>query len=127
MDNTYLLFFLGGFHFLLPLMRVERVTGMNDREPELVMADPGELAEGAQAMGQPYLIIADGGGRVGIGAERVDGLVHVEKDRIYPLPDPVRTDANRYLAGVARMEEEETGVWLAYVLNPLFLTRQPAG
>ena len=37
--NSYLLFFSAGFHFLLPLSCVKRVTDMKERDPEMALAD----------------------------------------------------------------------------------------
>ena len=57
--NSYLLFFSAGFHFLLPLSCVKRVTDMKERDPEMALADFSEFLEAEDLSGQTYLVIAD--------------------------------------------------------------------
>lgn len=133
--DSYLLFFTAGFHFLLPLEWVERVTGMTGRDPELPLADFAGLAHPSCGTdcagleddpGRDYLIIAGtDAGKFGISAEHVTGLVRIEEARIYGLPDAVRCDGNRCLGGMAFVDvaEEERGP--AFVLHPQFLALQP--
>lgn len=52
--NSYLLFF-SGFHFLLPLSCVKRVTDMKERDPEMALADFSEFLE-ANLSGQAILL-----------------------------------------------------------------------
>ena len=66
--------------------------------------------------GQAYLVIADCGGReIGIGAEEVTGLVQVEEERIYSIPEAVRSSRNQYMDRMAVLDTEEekrkTGVY----------------
>ena len=44
-ENSYLLFFSAGYHFLLPLSCVKRVTDMKERDPDMPLADCLELQE----------------------------------------------------------------------------------
>lgn len=99
-ENSYLLFFSAGYHFLLPLSCVKRVTDMKERDPDMPLADCLELQEAGELSGQAYLIIADCAGReLGIGAEDVTGLVQVKEEQIYALPEAVRSSRNRLRAG----------------------------
>ena len=49
--NSYLLFFSAGFHFLLPLSCVKRVTDMKERDPEMALADFSEFLEAEDLSG----------------------------------------------------------------------------
>ena len=117
--NSYLLFFSAGFHFLLPLSCVKRVT-------EMALADFSEFLEAEDLSGQAYLVIADCGGReIGIGAEEVTGLVQVEEERIYSIPEAVRSSRNQYMDRMAVLDTEEEKGKLAFIVVPELLIPQP--
>ena len=113
--NSYLLFFSAGSHFLLPLSCVKRVTDMKEREPEMALADFLELPEAGNLSDQAYLIIADCGDReIGIRAEVVTGLVQVEEEQIYAIPEAVRSSRNQYMDAWRhwmRKRKRKTGVY----------------
>ena len=124
--NSYLLFFSAGFHFLLPLSCVKRVTDMKERDPEMALADFSEVLEAEDLSGQAYLVIADCGGReIGIGAEEVTGLVQVEEERIYSIPEAVRSSRNQYMDRMAVLDTEEEKGKLAFIVVPELLIPQP--
>ena len=124
-ENSYLLFFSAGYHFLLPLSCVKRVTDMKERDPDMPLADCLELS------GQAYLIIADCAGReLGIGAEDVTGLVQVKEEQIYALPEAVRSSRNRYVdcmaaVGTDEGEGEQAHMKLAFIITPGLLMPGP--
>ena len=76
--------------------------------------------------GQTYLVIADCGGReIGIGAEEVTGLVQVEEERIYSIPEAVRSSRNQYMDRMAVLDTEEEKGKLAFIVVPELLIPQP--
>ena len=118
--NSYLLFFSAGSHFLLPLSCVKRVTDMKEREPEMALADFLELPEAGN------LIIADCGDReIGIRAEVVTGLVQVEEEQIYAIPEAVRSSRNQYMDRMAALDAEEEKGKLAFIVVPSLLIPRP--
>ena len=130
-ENSYLLFFSAGYHFLLPLSCVKRVTDMKERDPDMPLADCLELQEAGELSGQAYLIIADCAGReLGIGAEDVTGLVQVKEEQIYALPEAVRSSRNRYVdcmaaVGTDEGEGEQAHMKLAFIIAPGLLMPGP--
>ena len=130
-ENSYLLFFSAGYHFLLPLSCVKRVTDMKERDPEMALADFSEFLEAEDLSGQAYLVIADCGGReIGIGAEEVTGLVQVKEEQIYALPEAVRSSRNRYVdcmaaVGTDEGEGEQAHMKLAFIITPGLLMPGP--
>ena len=124
--NSYLLFFSAGSQFLLPLSCVKRVTDMKEREPEMALADFLELPEAGNLSDQAYLIIADCGDReIGIRAEVVTGLVQVEEEQIYAIPEAVRSSRNQYMDRMAALDAEEEKGKLAFIVVPSLLIPRP--
>ena len=118
--DSYLLFYLAGFSFLLPLQWVERVSAMSERDPELPLAVGGGLEFPPVETGQPYLIIVRCRDlRFGIGAESVAGLAEIGEERIHGIPEGVMSSHNRYLKAMALLEGEDGGYDPAFVLDPL--------
>lgn len=120
--DSYMLFFLSGFYFLLPLGQVGHVSAADDGDPDLSEAE--FLGMGYQNdSGLDYLVTASCGDReIGIRAERVIGLVRIEEEAVRELPEAVRSDANRYISRMALLEDSGEGKQLAYVLDPCSLT-----
>ena len=82
----------------------------------MALADFLELPEAGNLSDQAYLIIADCGDReIGIRAEVVTGLVQVEEEQIYAIPEAVRSSRNQYMDRMAALDAEEekgkTGVY----------------
>lgn len=124
--NSYLLFFSAGYYFLLPLSCVKRVTDMKERDPQMPLADFLELPEEGDLSGQVYLIIADCGDReIGIGAEEVTGLVQVGEERIYDLPEAVRSSRNQYMDRMAAVDTQDGEGKLAFIVVPALLASWP--
>lgn len=121
-ENSYLLFFSAGFHFLLPLRWVDRVMDVSKCDQELPVTDFAGWREDTGLSGQSYLILADCGDRkLGMKAESVSGLVYVEGKQIYALPEAVKSDENRYVDGMAMVDAAEGEGRMAYVVNPLLI------
>ena len=75
---------------------------------------------------QAYLIIADCGDReIGIRAEVVTGLVQVEEEQIYVIPEAVRSSRNQYMDRMAALDAEEEKGKLAFIVVPELLIPQP--
>ena len=102
------------------------MTDMKERDPEMALADFSEFLEAEDLSGQAYLVIADCGGReIGIGAEEVTGLVQVEEERIYSIPEAVRSSRNQYMDRMAVLDTEEEKGKLAFIVVPELLIPQP--
>lgn len=124
--NSYLLFFLAGSHFLLPISCVKRVTDMKERDPQMALAVFFEVPDTGNVPEQVYLIIADCGDReIGIGAEKVIGLLQVEEEQIYAVPEAVRSSRNQYVYRMAALDTQEEKGILAFIVAPNLLTPQP--
>ena len=63
--------------------------------------------------------------RIGIGAEEVTGLVQVEEERIYSIPEAVRSSRNQYMDRMAVLDTEEEKGKLAFIVVPDLLIPQP--
>lgn len=75
---------------------------------------------------QAYLIIADCGDReIGIRAEVVTGLVQVEEEQIYAIPEAVRSSRNQYMDRMAALDAEEEKGKLAFIVVPSLLIPRP--
>lgn len=125
--KSYLLFLLSGFYFLLPISCVKRVTDMKERDPQMALAGFLELRETGNVSDQAYLMIAVCGDReIGIGAEKVLGLVQVEEEQIYAVPEAVRSSRNQYVDRMAVLDTEGAEGKLAFIVVPDLLIPQPA-
>ena len=92
----------------------------------MALAVFSEFLEAEDLSGQAYVVIADCGGRVfGIGAEEVTGLVQVEEERIYSIPEAVRSSRNQYMDRMAVLDTEEEKGKLAFIVVPELLIPQP--
>lgn len=118
LTESYMLFFLSGFHFLLPLEWIGRVSAAHEADPELPEAVLSGLPEGQDSTALYMVTVECGGQKAGIRAERITGLVQVSKDGVWELPGEVRSNMNRYISGMTLLDGPEGGRILAYVLDP---------
>lgn len=117
LTESYMLFFLSGFHFLLPLEWIGRVSAADEADPELPEAVLTGLPEGQDS--RPYMVTVECGERKAcIRAEGITGLVQVLKEQIWELPGEVKSQMNRYISAMALLDGTEGGRILAYVLEP---------
>ncbi|MFR5011802.1 MAG: hypothetical protein ACLTDI_13025 [Acutalibacteraceae bacterium] len=99
---------------------------MKEREPEMALADFWSCRRLEICQTRPICIIADCGDReIGIRAEVVTGLVQVEEEQIYAIPEAVRSSRNQYMDRMAALDAEEEKGKLAFIVVPSLLIPRP--
>lgn len=118
LTESYMLFFLSGFHFLLPLTCIGRISAADEADPDLPEAVLTGLPTGRDGRRIYKVTVECGEQKAGIWAETISGLVQVSKDQVWELPGEVRSHMNRYISGMTLLDGPEDGKILAYVLEP---------
>ena len=118
LTESYMLFFLFGFHFLLPLACIGRISAADEADPDLPEAVLTGLPTGRDDRRIYRVTVEYGEQKAGIWAETISGLVQVSKDQVWELPGEVRSHMNRYISGMTLLDGPEDGKILAYVLEP---------
>ena len=81
LTESYMLFFLSGFHFLLPLACIGRISAAEETCPDWPEAVLTGLPTGRDGRRIYRVTVEYGEQKAGIWAETISGLVQVSKER----------------------------------------------
>ncbi len=126
LDDLYLLFSGGGFHFLLPLCCIKQVR---ERTPEQTITEEFSFSRRLQKDGliEKYHVVLELDGKeLCLAAGEVLGIERLDKYRFTGLEESVLNERNRYLKAVIQNWTETYDFDAAFLLEPSFLYTQIA-
>jgi len=107
-EDLFLALSAGGTAYVLPLSDVGQIV--SEAPPDM----PEILLSGRRERGGGAVIFQDDAGLAALTVGRVTGIVQLPPSRQFEMPEQARSPKNRWIAGVACLED---GRELAYLLD----------